>query len=75
MVKTRKNRKNSVVVEDNETDQQILDTSNNEDEQDVESDDDSAQQDIKPKIQIFKGMDDKVFIENWLKRFEMLSVY
>jgi hypothetical protein len=75
MVKTRKNRKNSVVVEDNETDQQILDTSNNEDEQDVESDDDSAQQDIKPKIQIFKGMDDKVSIENWLKRFEMLSFY
>ncbi len=71
------------MVEENETDQQILDTSITADDlqsvgehnQDMELDDDLAQQDIKPKIQIFKGMDDKVFIENWLKRFEMLSVY
>ena len=29
----------------------------------------------KPKIQIFKGIGDKVTIENWLKRFEMLSQF
>ena len=29
----------------------------------------------KPKMQIFKGLDDKVNIENWLKRFEMISMF
>jgi hypothetical protein len=36
---------------------------------------DETEYDIKPKLQIFKGQDDKVSIENWLKRFEMLSKY
>ena len=29
----------------------------------------------KPKLQIFKGVGDKVSIENWIKRFEMLSIH
>lgn len=29
----------------------------------------------KPKLQIFRGLNDKVSIENWLKRFEMLGKY
>ena len=29
----------------------------------------------KPKLQIFKGIGDKVTIENWIKRFEMLAVH
>ena len=29
----------------------------------------------KPKIQIFKGSGDKVSIENWLKRFDMIANY
>ena len=29
----------------------------------------------KPKIQIYKGLGDKVTIENWLKRFEMLAQF
>ena len=29
----------------------------------------------KPKLQIFKGCGDKISIENWLKRFEMLAKY
>ena len=27
----------------------------------------------KPKIQVFKGFNDKISIENWLKRFEMIA--
>lgn len=37
--------------------------------------DEETGHDIKPKLQTFKGQDDKVSIENWLKRFEMLSNY
>ena len=29
----------------------------------------------KPKLQIFKGFEDRVSIENWLKRFEMIAKY
>ena len=29
----------------------------------------------KPKIQIFKGFNDKVSVENWLKRYEMIAKY
>ena len=29
----------------------------------------------KPKIQIFKGLNDKISIENWLKRYEMLAIH
>ena len=29
----------------------------------------------KPKLQIFKGQNDKVTVENWFKRFEMLSKF
>jgi hypothetical protein len=36
---------------------------------------DETEDHIKPKLQTFKGQDDKVSIENWLKRFEMLSKY
>ena len=31
------------------------------------------QQNSKPKIQVFKGLNDKISIENWLKLFEIIS--
>ncbi len=42
---------------------------------DKDSEEDSTQDHIRPKIQVFKGMDGKVSIENWIKRFDMLSNY
>ena len=29
----------------------------------------------KPKLQLFKGLNDKITVENWLKRFEMLATF
>jgi hypothetical protein len=42
---------------------------------DLDCEEESAQDSVKPKIQVFKGIGDKVSIGNWLKRFEMLSLY
>ena len=56
---------------------QILDEINVEDNtsSDSESETTFSTSKSKPKIQVFKGIGDKVKIENWLKRFEMLSNY
>ena len=71
-------------VEENNT----LNTTNAGNQLNIEDDDSSSDTEIvtptkqtnskikqKPKIQIFKGLGDKVTIENWLKRFEMLAKF
>ncbi len=46
-------------------------------EEDIDSDTEGVVENLtiksKPKIQILKGLGDKVSIENWLKRFKMLA--
>ena len=75
------NEANQTDVEDNNLDQNQPSTSATNhvvdvDDSDTETDHSSHRSSSsKPKIQIFKGLNDKVSIENWIKRFEMLAVY
>ena len=67
----RRNNNQIDEIDDNET------ATNN----DINSIDNNSDRDIllrnniEPKIQVFKGTKDKISIENWLKRFEMISQY
>jgi hypothetical protein len=52
--------------------------SESDNESDSESDMESVSNLVtksKPKIQIYKGLGDKVSIENWLKRYKMLATF
>jgi hypothetical protein len=50
-----------------------INSSNSESDEEQEAGVNSTKS--KPKIQIFKGLGDKVSIENWLKRYEMISLF
>ena len=61
-----------------EEDDTIIDLNINDqnvDQNSSDTDSNNSSNKSKPKIQIFKGIGDKVTIENWLKRFEMLSQF
>lgn len=83
MARNTRSKKNGVnsndrnVIEE-QLEDNILDPNSNSSQKqhkDTDSEDDLRQDAVKPKLQIFKGMDDKVSIENWIKRFEMLSKF
>jgi hypothetical protein len=65
---------------DNESDSESDNESDSEsdNESDSESDIESVSNLVtksKPRIQIYKGLGDKVSIENWLKRYKMLATF
>ena len=56
---------------DGQQDDNILDLDTDSSDTEVNTKDQSSK--CKPKLQIFKGMGDKISIENWLKRYEMIA--
>ena len=81
-INKKKNSKNRTegVDADQQTDDnssnsvQVMNTNSTTGASQLNSDsEDNSTPDVKPKIQIFKGLNDKVSIENWIKRFEMIS--
>ena len=80
MVRTRRSRRQSeprvstsatLTSTNNVVEDVNIDSSDTE----VETPPKSVSTKSKPKLQIFKGNGDKVSIENWLKRFEMLAKF
>ncbi|RWS01610.1 Retrotransposable element Tf2 protein type 1-like protein [Dinothrombium tinctorium] len=63
-----------VYVEEKETSKSVSEKQNPKFKQPPDAKDNDFIE-LKPKIQVFKGLDDKVTIHNWLKRYEMLSEY
>src|SRR5882757_3040630 len=64
---------NTIIVND-PIEQDVVEVEDNSTDLDKENSTTQSSK-SKPKLQIYKGLNDKVSIENWLKRYEMIAKY